>query len=75
MLEARAAERGRLREQEGTAPEALAGDGAVGLCVDRQENAPAAFGLGHEGDDEQDVAVRIGVHGTGRSVSSRSGMG
>ena len=38
-LEARAAERGVLREQEIAAPEALARDRAVGLAVDGENDA------------------------------------
>ena len=46
-LEARAAERGVLREQEVAAPEALARHRAVGLAVDGEENAGRVVRLRH----------------------------
>src|SRR5262249_50986459 len=65
VLEARAAERGIVREQEVSAPVALACNGAVGLGVDGEEQAALASGLRQAADYDEDVAVRVRVHRAG----------
>jgi hypothetical protein len=62
MLEAGAAECGIVHEQEIAAPEALARDRPVRLCVDGEENAGGSVRLGHAPHQHENVPVRIGVH-------------
>ena len=62
-LEAGAAERGILREQEVAAPEALARDRAVGLRVDGEDHAGRVIGLRHAPHQHQQMPVGIGVDG------------
>ena len=65
MLEARAAERRVVGEEEVAAPVALARDGLVGLRVDREEQAAGGGGLRYPAHDDERVPVRIGVDGAG----------
>ena len=64
VLEAGAAERGIVREQEIAAPKTLARDRPVGLGVDGEEDARRAVRLRHAPHQHQDVPVRIGIHGS-----------
>jgi hypothetical protein len=60
-LEAGPAKRGILGKQEVAAPEALARDRPVRLCIHRKDDAGRVVGLRHALGDDQEVSVRIGV--------------
>ena len=62
-LEAGAAERGIVHEQEIAAPKSLARDRPVGLRVDGEEDTRRAVRLRHALHQHQNVPVRIGIHG------------
>src|SRR5260370_6854237 len=71
VLEARAAERRILREQEIAAPETLSCDRPVGLSIDGEEDARLAIHLRHTMHEHQHVAVRTTAHGALAHPSSR----